>query len=174
MKVLRGDQQHGKGNYILNKLMMTILEEAFEKDGYNAIPFTFNEAGHPTAVFKYNEHEITFLLDTGATINLLDTQLANKIGLTLITTEGKGGGAGGVLHDIFSIESITFRYDNLLFSFEQFFSMDFENIRQTMEATGHSANFRGIFGFGCFEMTQSYIDYVNKRIYVKNIPKADN
>ncbi len=146
---------------------MTPLEEAFKNEGYSAIPFTFNGAGHPTVVFTYKEFDIPFLLDTGAAINLLDTQFAKGMGLDLAATEGKGGGAGGLIHDIYSIGAITFQFNDLPFSFDQFHAMDFETIRQSMEATGYTANFQGILGFGFFEMTRSYIDYVNKRIYVK-------
>lgn len=153
---------------------MTPLEEAFKNEGYVAIPFLFNGAGHPTVVFKYKEFDISFLLDTGAAINLLDTQYAKEMGLDLVATEGKGGGAGGILHDIYSIGQIDFQYGDMIFSFEQFHTMDFETIRQSMEATGFTADFQGILGFGFFEMTQSYIDYVNKRIYVRNTTRAIN
>ena len=36
-----------------------------------------------------------------------------------------------------------------------------------MELQGVKHDFQGILGFGFFEMTKSYIDYMNKRIYVE-------
>lgn len=146
---------------------MTILEEAFKNEGYIPIPFVFNGAGHPTVVFKYKEIDVAFLLDTGAGENLLDTQFAKDIGLDLVATGNKGGGAGGLIHDTYTIGEIAFQYNDLLFSFEQFYAMDFETIWQALETQGVKADFQGILGFGFFEMTKSYIDYMNQRIYVK-------
>jgi hypothetical protein len=143
------------------------IEEAFKNDGYIPIPFLFNGAGHPTVVFKYKESDVTFLLDTGAGENLLDTQFAKDIGLDLVATGTKGGGAGGLIHDTYSIGEIAFRYNDLVFSFEQFYAMDFDTIWQALETQGTEANLQGILGFSFFEMTKSYIDYVNRRIYVK-------
>ena len=145
----------------------TELEKAFKDEGYAAIPFTLNGAGHPTTVFQYQQHEITFLLDTGAAINLLDSQFAREIGLDLEITEGKGAGAGGLIHEICSVGAICFQCEGLQFPFDQFHTMDFETLRQSLEATGNTASFQGILGYGFFEMTRSYIDYVNRRIYVK-------
>ena len=146
---------------------MTTLQEAFKNEGYIPIPFLFNGAGHPTVVFKYKETEVTFLLDTGAGENLLDTQFAKDMGLDLVATGNKGGGAGGLIHDTYSIGEITFQYNDMVFSFEQFYAMDFGTIWQALETQGIKADFQGILGFTFFEMTRSYIDYVNKRIYVK-------
>src|SRR4030095_6853431 len=143
------------------------LEEAFKNEGYIPIPFLFNGAGHPTVVFKYKEIDVTFLLDTGAGENLLDAQFAKDIGLDLVATGTKGGGAGGLIHDTYSIGEIAFRYNDLVFSFEQFYAMDFETIRQALETQGVKADLQGILGYSFFEMTKSYIDYVNRRIYVK-------
>lgn len=146
---------------------MTTLEKAFENEGYTPIPFLFNGAGHPTVVFRYKANDITFLLDTGAGENLLDTQFAKDIGLDLVPTGNKGGGAGGLIHDTYSIGEIAFQYNDLLFSFEQFYAMDFDSIREALETQGVQDRFQGILGFPFFEMTKSYLDYMNKRIYVK-------
>ena len=143
------------------------IEEVFKNEGYVPIPFLFNGAGHPTVVFKFKEIDVTFLLDTGAGENLLDTQFAKNIGLDLVPTGTKGGGAGGLIHDTYSLGEITFHYNGLVFSFEQFYAMDFDTIRQALETQGIKADLQGILGFSFFEMTKSYIDYMNRRIYVK-------
>jgi len=143
------------------------IEEAFIKDGYTPVPFYFNGAGHPTVVLKYNEQDVTFLLDTGASSNLLDTQFAKDLGLDLLETGTKGGGAGGLTLDVYTLGVITFQYNDLSFSFDEFLAMDFETIRQSLESHGVAPDFQGILGFSFFEMTKSYIDYVNRRIYVK-------
>lgn len=148
--------------------MIARLEKAFKNEGYIPIPFVFNGAGHPMVVFKYKENDITFLLDTGAGENLLDTQFARDIGLELTPTGSKGGGAGGLIHDTYTMGEIAFRYNDLLFSFEQFYAMDLVTIKEALETQGIKADFQGILGFSFFVMTGSYIDYVNKRIYVKN------
>jgi len=143
------------------------IEDAFKNEGYTPVPFTFNGAGHPTVVFKYKERDVTFLLDTGASSNLLDTRFAKDLGLEPVETGTKGGGAGGMTHDVYTLGVIAFQYEDLSFSFEEFLAMDFETIRQSLESHGVAPDFQGILGFSFFEMTKSYIDYVNKRIYVK-------
>jgi hypothetical protein len=143
------------------------LDEAFKNEGYLPIPFLFNGAGHPTVVLKYKETDVTFLLDTGAGENLLDTQFAKDIGLDLVPTGSKGGGAGGLIHDTYTVGGIALKYNDLLFSFEQFYAMDFDTIWEALETQGVKADFQGILGFPFFEMTKSYIDYMNKRIYAK-------
>src|SRR5215510_5721055 len=115
---------------------MAILEDAFRNEGYSPIPFEFNGAGHPTVIFRYKESDVTFLLDTGAAANFLDTQFARDLGLELEATEGMGGGAGGLIHNIYNIGEIAFQYNELSFAFEEFLAMDFETIKQALEVQG--------------------------------------
>ena len=146
---------------------MTPLEEIFKKEGYTEIPFSFNGVGHPTINLKMNDFNVCFLLDTGAASNLIDIEFAKRIGLVLTATGQKGGGAGGLIHDIYSIGSTNLIYDNLIFSFDQFYAMNFDTIKQALKAKGVTDDFNGILGFGFFKKTNSFIDYTGNRIYVK-------
>ena len=91
------------------------IEEAFKNEGYTPIPFLFNGAGHPTVVFRYKEKDVIFLLDTGASSNLLDAQFAKDRGLDLVDTGTKGGGAGGLTHDVYTLGVVSFQYNDLSF-----------------------------------------------------------
>lgn len=146
-----------------------LIESAFTSEGYIQIPFSFNGAGHPIipGVFTHNS-KANILLDTGASANLLDHDFARQIGLDLIPTGEKGGGAGGLTLDVFAIEKVLLETGGQHFEFNDFLSMDFTSIRQSLVSSGLDADFQAILGFGFFKMTRSFIDYSADRIFILN------
>ncbi len=79
--------------FLENYSDMTILEKAFKKENYVEISFSFNSVGHPIIPFTINDTTAIFLLDTGAACNVLDIEFAQRLGMPLISTGEKGGGA---------------------------------------------------------------------------------
>lgn len=145
------------------------IEEAFISQGYVSIPFSFNGVGHPLIKATIaNNIEVNFLLDTGASINLLDYEFANELNLNLVLTEGKGGGAGGLMFDIYQLENISLIISGQHFKFDNFFSMDLSSMREALVNTGGVEKFHGILGFGFFQMTKCFIDYSGNRIFILN------
>jgi Aspartyl protease len=148
---------------------MQTIEEAFIKEGYVSIPFSFNVAGHPIIKATLaNNVPANFLLDTGASINLLDYEFAKELKLTLAPTGEKGGGAGGLMHDIFSLGEISIEVSGQHFKFDSFYSMDFSSIKEALTSKEVSEEIHGILGFGFFQMTKCFIDYSGKRIFILN------
>ena len=145
------------------------IEEAFIREGYVSIPFSFNGVGHPqiTATLP-NNVQANFLLDTGASINLLDYEFAKEHKLSLTPTGEKGGGAGGLTYDIFSLGKISLEVSGQHFKFDSFFSMDFSSIKEALTSRGVSEEIQGILGFGFFQMTKCFIDYSDNRIFILN------
>jgi hypothetical protein len=145
------------------------IEEAFIKEGYVSIPFSFNGVGHPMIKATLaNNVEINLLLDTGASINLLDYEFAKELNLGLTLTEGKGGGAGGLMFDIYSLDNIILEINGQDFKFDSFFSMDLSSMREALTGTGATEEINGILGFGFFQMTKCFIDYSGSRIFILN------
>ena len=145
------------------------IEEAFTREGYVSIPFSFNVAGHPIIKATLdNNVQANFLLDTGASINLLDYEFAKEHKLSLTPTGEKGGGAGGLMYDIFSLGEISLEVSGQLFRFDSFFSMDFSSIKEALTSKEVSEEFQGILGFGFFKMTKCFIDYSANRIFILN------
>ncbi len=146
---------------------MQSIEEAFAREGYVSIPFSFNGAGHPLveAVLANNVH-VNILLDTGASANLLDYDLARELGLNLTDTGEKGGSAGGLIDGIFSIEALTLEIGGHSFSFDNFLAMDFSSIQQSLSSNGITEAIHGILGFGFFQKTKCFIDYHSNRLFV--------
>jgi hypothetical protein len=148
---------------------MKAIEDAFIKSGYVNIPFTFKGSGHPLVrVTMANNVETNILVDTGASANILDYDFAKELGLNLIPTGEKGGGAGGATIDVFIIEVVTMEIGDQKFKFNDFLAMDFTTIRESLKAHGLSADFQGYLGFGFFKMTKSFIDYSHDRIFILN------
>jgi hypothetical protein len=145
------------------------IEEAFIREGYVSIPFTFNGVGHPLIKATLaNNVQANFLLDTGAAVNLLDYEFAKELKLSLTPTGEKGGGAGGLTYDIFSLEKISLEVSGQHFRFDSFFSMDFSSIKESLTSRGVSEEIQGILGFGFFTMTKCFIDYSANRIFILN------
>ena len=146
---------------------MRSIEEAFAREGYVSIPFVLNGAGHPLvkAVLPGNVH-INILLDTDASANLLDHDLAKELGLNLTDTGEKGGSAGGFIDGIFSIEAFTLEIGGHSFSFDTFLAMDFSSIQQSLDSSGVTEAIHGILGFGFFQKTKCFIDYHSNRLFV--------
>lgn len=147
---------------------MTQLEQAFQKENYFPINFTLNGVGHPCIEFTLNNQPVIFLLDTGAASNLLDSGFATRLGIPLIPTGQKGGGAGGLVSDIYSIGNLQLQYRELAFNISPFFAMDWTTILATLKAKGVAEKFDGILGFGFFKQFQCFIDYASNRLYVKS------
>ena len=143
------------------------IEEAFTREGYVSIPFSFNVAGHPIIKATLaNNVQANILLDTGASANLLDYDFAKELGLNLTSTGEKGGGAGGLTLDVFSIDEVLLEISGQHFKFDNFLSMDFTSIKHSLISNGLAADFQGILGFGFFKMTKCFIDYSADRIFI--------
>lgn len=149
------------------------IEEAFIREGYVSIPFSFNGAGHPIIIATIAPNvQTNILLDTGASANLLDHEFAKELGLYLTPTGEKGGGAGGLTLDVFTIDEVSLEISGQHFTFDNFLSMDFTSIKDSLISSGLSADFQGILGFGFFKMTESFIDYSADRIFILNKNKS--
>ena len=147
---------------------MSLIDEAFRQESYQAIPFTLNGAGHPTIELQIKDETAVFLLDTGAASSLLDVEYAKKLSLPITILVGEtGGGAGGMIHEIYSIGELDLFYGEIKFPFDQFLAMDFKTIKQALTAKGVEEEFQGILGFGFFKNNNCFIDYSKNRIFVK-------
>ena len=147
---------------------MTALETVFKNEGYHALSFSFNTKGHPIIDIQIMGHDAAFLLDTGAASNVIDSTFAQTLSLPLYPTGQKGGGAGGLLFDIYITSALQLRCQNHLFSFDQFLAMDLATIRAALKAKGETRYFQGILGFDFFKKNKCFIDYENERVYFKN------
>lgn len=153
----------------MGKKKLETIETAFIEKGYVSIPFSFNGAGHPIIeVIMPNNVQAKILLDTGASANLLDYDFAKQLGLNLTPTREKGGGIGGLTLDVFSIDEVLMEMSGQHFKFDNFLSMDFTSLKQTLISNGLAADFQGILGFGFFKMTKCFIDYSGDRIFILN------
>lgn len=148
---------------------MQTIEEAFTREGYVSIPFSFNGAGHPLIrATLANNIQVNILLDTGASANLLDYDFAKALGLNLKATGEKGGGAGGLIYEVFSIDEVAAEINGHYFKFDNFLAMDFSSIKQSLSSNGVTEDIQGILGFGFFKMTKCFIDYSAGRIFILN------
>jgi Aspartyl protease len=145
------------------------IEDVFIREGYISVPFTFNGAGHPLIEATCMHHTpTTILLDTGSSANILDYAFAKELGLDPIPTGEKGGGTGGLHLDVYSIETFIMEIHGCRFTFTNFLSMDFTTIKDSLRASGLTADFQGILGFGFFKMTACFIDYAADRIFIQH------
>lgn len=143
------------------------IEEAFKKEGYISIPFSFNGVGHPIIKATLsNNVQANFILDTGASINLLDYEMAKELETNLIPTGEKGAGAGGLAYDIYGIDMFSLEISGQHFIFDNFFSMDFFSIKESYSSRGVPEEIHGILGFGFFKMTNCFIDCSDERIFI--------
>ncbi len=150
-------------------MKLNTIEKAFANEGYVSIPFSFNGVGHPVIKATLaNTIPATFLLDTGASINLLDYEFAKELNLNQVPTGEKGGGAGGLMYDIFSMGELSVEISGQHFRFDSFFSMDFSSIKEALTSKGVPEDIQGILGFGFFKMTKCFIDYSGSRIFILN------
>jgi hypothetical protein len=145
------------------------IEEAFFREGYVSIPFTFNAAGHPVVKARFaGGVEANILLDTGASIDLLDDEFARQLGLTLTPTGENASGAGGLSYDVFDLGGLSFEIGGQRFKFDAFYSMDFASIKEALTSHGVAEELQGILGVGFFKMTKCFIDYSADRIFILN------
>ncbi|MNR33549.1 hypothetical protein D3C85_1512310 [compost metagenome] len=98
----------------------------------------------------------------------MDLEFCKTRGFPLTSTGQKGGGAGGLTLDTYSTGAITFFYKTIKFSHE-FYAMEFDTIRQALEAHGVQDEIQGILGFDFLKPNSSFIDYAKNRIFVKPI-----
>lgn len=107
------------------------IEKVFIREGYVSIPFSLNGVGHPIIkAIPADNVQANLLLDTGAGCNLLDYEFAEKLKLSQTPTGEKGGGAGGLTYDAFSVEKISLEISGQHFRFDSFHSMDFSSIKE--------------------------------------------
>lgn len=148
---------------------MTKIEAAFSEEGYASIPFTFNAAGHPVVKATFaNSAKANILVDTGASINLLDDEFARGLGLTLTPTGETASGAGGISSDIYSLGEVSFEVSGQHLKFDSFYSMDFSSMREALTSEGISGELNGLLGVEFFKMTKCFIDYSGNRIFILN------
>jgi predicted aspartyl protease len=107
------------------------LSDHLRELGYVRVPITMTKVGHLYADGTVAGHPVKILIDTRASTTVLDTAVAESLGLKLGSSETKGGGMGGSLLAVSRVEGADIRIGTVRLA-AGVAAMDFSNIRASL------------------------------------------
>lgn len=133
-------------------LIFALIVISCTKDIPNTIKFSTSK-GVPTIKAKLNGIDGTFLIDTGASISIIDSSLVHEYGFKLIKfTNGTVNGIGGSVGLYETTNAKLFYNDTAMYV--NFKASNLTHVRETL-------NIVGIIGTDYFQQNNIIIDYEN-------------
>lgn len=140
--------------------------------GYDVIPIRQNAAGLLLITVKVNGTEGLFILDTGASISVLDSSQASRLQLTLQNEKSSftGAGAGGQGLEVIPSEGNTIEIGNYIVTGFTLSVMSFDHVSQALTQAG-CEEFSGVIGVDILKPGKAIIDYSTMTLYLSSEKK---
>jgi hypothetical protein len=143
------------------------LVEILERNGFRRVPLTRSAVGHFRAAGKLNDRPVTVLVDTGASSTVLSLPLARELGLDLLESPQKGGGAGGAELEVYRVPGATLFLEGVAPRSSDLVAMDLSHANQALAAYGDEP-VEVILGVDVFDAQSAVIDYGSNSLFLKN------
>lgn len=135
--------------------------------GYDVIPIRQNAAGLLLITIKVNGIEGSFILDTGASISVIDSNQASRPQIILQNDNANftGAGAGGKGLEVIPSEGNTIEIGNHVVTDCMLSAMSFDHVSQALMQAG-CEEFLGVIGVDILKPAKAIIDYSNMTLYL--------
>lgn len=146
------------------------LTAFLSQKGYDVIPIRQNAAGLLLITVKVNGVEGSFILDTGASISVIDSSQASRLQITLQNHNANftGAGAGGQGLEVIPSEGNTIAIGNHIVTDFALSAMSFDHVSQALIQAG-CEEFLGVIGVDILKPAKAIIDYSTMTLYLLSV-----
>ena len=142
------------------------LSDVLLPAGFRRIQLSRSGVGHFHTPASVAGRPVSALLDTGGSTSVLSLALAQEMGLDLVLTDDRGGGAGGAQMDVFLVQDADVRLDDMTTRLSALAAMDLSHANQALIDNGESP-IELIIGVDVFTAHDAIIDYGTSSLFMK-------
>jgi len=139
-------------------------------NGYTRIPLITSTIGHRQVLARIGGVSGIFIVDTGASITLIDKDYAEQASINWTSPKKQVNIAGGGDQELLETEAIEMHIDQLTFYLSNLYISDLSHINQALTDKG-TRNIVGVLGADILLSNSAIIDYDSGALYLK--PQSD-
>ena len=142
------------------------LAEFLLRNNYHQVSLNKLATGHQVIEASINEVPGIFILDTGASVTVVDEKSIELFRLNVVVEDAKGAGAGGGGLTVYSSSDNKISINEFqIFPFK-IAAMSFEHVYAGLREQGVSETIHGVIGVDLMEEAKAVIDYAGKHLYL--------
>jgi predicted aspartyl protease len=149
---------------------MTKNDLSFEyflaNNGYVRIPLITSNIGHLQVMVRLQNESGFFIVDTGASITLIDKPFAKQASLNWTYPKEQVNISGGRAQELLEVAEVQLQIDQLAFQLPQLYVGDLSNINKALTQKG-SRGISGVLGADILLARSAIIDYKTAAMYLK-------
>lgn len=134
--------------------------------GYIRIPLMTSNIGHLQIMASIEGEEGIFIVDTGASITLVDKPFASKASLAWSHPQHQVNISGGLGQELLETKAVQLKIDQLLFDLPHLYVGDLSNINKAL-TDKRSRSIAGVLGADILLSRSAVIDYESAALYLK-------
>jgi hypothetical protein len=142
------------------------LPEFLAQAGYRRIPMHRSGIGHFHVPGSLLGRAVSVLVDTGAGCTLVSLALARELNLSLSLSPEQGGGAGGVVMDVYVVDNARLELAEVSIRPRSLLAMDLSHANEALALQG-AGPVEAIMGIDVFDGHAAVIDYGSQSLFLR-------
>jgi hypothetical protein len=144
----------------------TTLERFLAGQGYIRIPLITNNTGHFEVLVQLKQRQWSFIVDTGASVTVIDNQYALLVPLVGELSNDKAAGMGTAEQDTFEVDDVLLQIDQFKVHLPKIFITDLSHVNNALKSKG-SRPIAGVLGGDVLLHSSAIIDYKGGAMFLK-------
>lgn len=135
-------------------------------DGFFAIRLTCSSIGQFLVRLKYDAHELTMILDSGASSSVVDIERARQLKVGHEHLGVKAAGVGTSAADVFQLPTREIRIGDFALAETRLLAMDLSHVNQALKER-NVASVDGVLGTDVLIRHNAIVDYSEAKLFLK-------
>ena len=141
------------------------LETFLEGQGFQQIMLEKNAVGHLMLTLHYDGNPFNVILDTGASVTLLDMEVAAKLQLAMEKLDIEGGGVGTAQAEVHQLPQREVGVGGFVMQDISLFAMDISHVNQALH-NRDAVKIDGVLGSDILVKYSAIIDCKHRCLYL--------
>lgn len=144
-----------------------LLETQLLDDGFSSIPLTCSSIGQYLVTLKYGGHELTVILDSGASSSVVNIERARQLNVDLEHLGVKAAGVGTTAADVFRLPMREIRIRDFVLDQTHLLAMDMSHVNQALKER-NVAPVDGVLGTDVLIRNAAILDCSTATLFLKS------